>query len=172
MSDTNTAIETSSTSASPLAPLHHTQTATTRNERRRVTGRMKVALDSMVFEGLSFNQAATNAGLTVRTMRYALERPHVLRYLREQKQVFRASVSASNIHKLAELRDTAGNAMAQLGAIKVLEQIDNDPQSQSNVVRSPGFVIVVNAGPNSTKPLIELNPLPREAELGALGDNE
>lgn len=164
MSETTTDIATSQP-AKPLTISTPTPSATVRNERRRVTGRVKQALDAMVYEGKRFDEAAQQAGLTVRTMRYALERPHCLTYLREQKQVFRASVSAQNIHKLAELRDTSGNAMAQLGAIKVLEQIDSDPQSQSGGIRSPGFMIVVNAGSQpagSLKPLIELHSEPRE----------
>lgn len=162
MTDTH---EATRITGQPLAMVAPAPSATVRNERRRVTGRVKLALDAMVYEGKRFDEAALQAGLTVRTMRYALERPHCLRYLREQKQVFRASVSAQNIHKLAELRDSSGNAMAQLGAIKVLEQIDSDPQAQSSAIRSPGFVIVVNAGSQpvgNAKPLIELHSEPRE----------
>lgn len=119
------------------------QTPTTRNERRSITGRMKIALDSMVFEGIAWDKAGPQAGLTVRTMRLAIERPHVIRYLRQQRDVFRASVCAGNISALAKLRADSGNAMAQLGAIKVLEQMGDDAQPGAAPKQAAGMVIVV-----------------------------
>ena len=113
-----------------------------RSQPGRIQGKLKKALDLMVFQGLWFVEASKQVGLLPQAMRKALEKPHVISYLREQKQVFRASVSSQNIFKLADIRDNADNAMAQLGAIKVLEQIDGDVKAnqQSN---QPGFVIVI-----------------------------
>jgi hypothetical protein len=78
----------------PLTPTNSAE----RRANRPITGRVKLALDAMVYEGKRFDEAAIQAGLTVKSMRLALERANALKYLREQKQVFRASISAQNVH--------------------------------------------------------------------------
>lgn len=111
----------------------------------RVGGKLKDALNLIVWEGLAWNEAAAKANFTVAAMRKALERPHVIAYLKAQKQVFRASVSGQNISRLAEIRDRAGNTMAQLGAIKLLEQIDDDQRIGGSQQSTPGVTIIIGA---------------------------
>lgn len=132
----------------------------------KVTGKASLMLDRMIEEGETYQDAAKAVGMHVRHARKAIDSPHVLNELRRRKQVFRASISAANIHHLAKLRDKSGNAMAQLGAIKVLEQIDDDPQSVAARSRAPGVVInIVGAASltpqqprNGANPLIEHEP--------------
>lgn len=132
--------------------------------RNGINGKLKAALHLMVFgptEGdnagiaLSWIEAAKAADFHVQAMRKALDRPHVQAYLRAKKQVFRASASAQNISVLVKLRDTSGNGMVQLGAVKVLEQIGDEPGAGSVQQRAPGMVIVVMNGTNPTTPLTE-----------------
>jgi hypothetical protein len=120
----------------------------------KVTGKLKTALDLMVFGptdgeqpgiALSLADACRATNLHYATMRKALDKPHVRQYLNAQKQVFRASVSAANISRLAEIRDTSGNAMAKLGAIKVLEGISDDPAAAAGVSRAAGVVIIIGS---------------------------
>lgn len=111
--------------------------------------KLSSALDEMVFNGLPFDEAARTAGLTTRAMRKALDKPHVIAELRRRKQVFRAHASAANIHSLVDLRDKSGNAMARLGAIRTLENLDEDGP-QVGVSRSPGVVIVIGSGTSLT----------------------
>lgn len=109
----------------------------------QVTPKVAKALSRMVELGETYQDAAAAVGLHIRAMRKALDKPHVLSELRKRKQVFREAVSAQNIHRLAELRDASGNAMAKLGAIKVLEQIGDDPQHQAARQSMPGFNLVI-----------------------------
>jgi hypothetical protein len=118
----------------------------------RPTGRLKQALDLMVYgpeEGelagcaLSMDAAAREVGLTTRAIRLALDKPHVRTYLNGQKHVFRTSASAANISALVRLRDNSGNAMAQLGAIKTLEQLDDNQPAGAAPQQRAGMVIVV-----------------------------
>ena len=51
--------------------------------------RVKDAIDAIVERGIAYNEAAAESGLTTRTMRLALERPHVLAYLKQQLKVLR-----------------------------------------------------------------------------------
>ena len=134
--------------------------------RNSINGKLKAALHLMVFgptEGdqagiaLSWTEAAKAADFHVQAMRKALERPHVQAYLRAQKQVFRASASAQNISVLVKLRDQSGNGMVQLGAVKVLEQIGDEPGAGSVQQRAPGMVIVVVNGTNPPPPLTTPN---------------
>lgn len=111
----------------------------------RVAGKLVIALQAIVREGQDLQQAAQAAGLTTHTLRRALEKPHVIAYLKAQKDVFRAYISGQNIHRLAEIRDASGNAMAKLGAIKLLEQVDEHDQRSSAGARSPGVVIIVGS---------------------------
>jgi len=142
----------------------------------RIRGKLKLALDLMVYgkDGKRFDHvtAPREVGFTGSAMRKALERADVQRYLSEQKQVFRKSLSAGNIHVLGEIRDDSGNAMARLGAVKLLEQMDQQAPSQSAAARNvtPGVVVVINA--NREAPLIdhqrviEINPLQSNEDVG------
>src|SRR5262249_16937853 len=83
----------------------------------KVTGKLSEVLDLMVEEGMKYPDACIKAGLATRSARAAFDKPHVLNELRRRKQVFRASISAANISRLAEIRDQDDNRMAALGAI-------------------------------------------------------
>lgn len=166
------------TPAGPPPAAHAVVKGTRADPKPKQIGRkLKIALDLMVFgdengDPCEWDEAARKANLTARAMRMALERAHVQRYLREQKQVFRASVSAANILHARRIRNQTGNAMASLGAIKLLEQLENEPQAQSGATRNvtPGVVVVINN--NRDAPLIdhqrviEINPLQSNDDVG------
>jgi hypothetical protein len=86
-----------------------------------VSGRLKHALDLMTWQGLAWDEAALKANLTVRAMRLALKRPHVLKYLRVERGVLLASASGQNLHALARLRDQDENRAAAVQAARTLE---------------------------------------------------
>jgi hypothetical protein len=146
-SDPQHAIATSSP-AKPVTP----SPAPKASKSLRPTGRLKQALDLMVFGpetgelagcALAMDAAAREVGLTTRAIRLALDKPYVRQYINAQKHVFRTSASAQNISALVRLRDNSGNAMAQLGAIKTLEQLDDEQGPGSAPQQRAGMVIVV-----------------------------
>jgi hypothetical protein len=110
-------------------------------KRSEIRGKLRQALDSMVWEGLSYDQAARTVNYHVRSMRRALGRPDVLAYLNRERQVLRASVSPRNIHRLVEIRD-ADNNMPAVQAIKVLEQLGEDQHSRGNSANAPPGVTI------------------------------
>lgn len=135
-----------------------------RSQPGRIEGKLKTAINDMVDNGTPWQQAAENAGLHMRNMRLALEKPHVIKYLRAAKQVSRERVSAANIFKLAEIRDQAENKMASLGAIKLLEQIEDEQAKSIGSQRSPGLQVVIlmqqpAASPIGQMPIIDAKPL-------------
>jgi hypothetical protein len=109
----------------------------------RITKRMRDAIDVMVERGLNYQTAAAETGLSTRHMRLQLSKPHVIAYYKAQCQVFRASTTARNLHRLCEIRD-ADNNMPAVNAIKALELI-NDEQTNTKQTTSPGVTIrIVN----------------------------
>jgi hypothetical protein len=115
-------------------------------KRLEVRGKLRQSLDAMVWEGMTYLEAAKSYGFSSSSMRKALSRPHVLAYLRAEREVLRASASPRNIHRLIAIRDAADN-MPAVNAIKALEQIGDDPASSSAAQhRAPGVVIVIQNG--------------------------
>lgn len=137
----------------------------------KVTGKLKVALDTMVWEGLKRPDAAAKAGLSDHGVREALRRPHVKAYYLSQLEVLRTSERARNIHALVEVRDDPANKMARVQAVRTLENLSDAAESHagSAQLRSPGVVIVVAPGAtvNEIKQ-IDVNPRSgAESEDGA-----
>lgn len=131
--------------ATDLAP--QPQQPIKRRSALPVTRNVAKAIRLMIEEGLTYQQAAEAVGMHVRPMRTALEKPHVLAYMRQQRQVFRASINASNDLRLAKVRDNSGNALAIVQAVRTLEGMDTDAQqSVAGRAQVAGFVIVLREG--------------------------
>src|SRR5260370_2351705 len=92
-----------------------------KSARNGVSGRLKTALDDMTWNGTAWEDAARKANLTVRAMRLALKRPHVLKYLRAERGVLLATASGQNLKALATLRDQTENRAAAVQAARTLE---------------------------------------------------
>lgn len=125
---------------------------------KRITPQISEALHLMVTEGLRYQQAAERLGIPMRSMRSAIERPHVLSELKRRKEVFRASICGGNIHRLAEIRDAAKN-MPAVNAIKELERMGEVVNSGSIAGRlAPGLVIQVMQIVQSASPSMNDRP--------------
>lgn len=109
----------------------------------RVTGQLAVALKAIAWDGAELHEAAQAAGMKTRNLRLALEKRHVLAFLKEQREVFRSYVSAQNIRHAKELRDTSKNAMARLGAMKYIDNVADEATISAARARAPGVVIVI-----------------------------
>jgi hypothetical protein len=77
----------------------------------------------MVWEGMAWNDAAQKMNFRTRSMRLAMERQHVLRYLAAQRRVLLAQSSGQNLHRLGELRDQDSNPAAAVQAARALEAL-------------------------------------------------
>ena len=110
---------------------------------KRLTARVRQAVELMVWDGKPYNEAATEAGLTVRAMRLALARPHVMAFYKAELQVLRTSEEPRSIHRLAQIREAANNMPAVVAAKHLLE-LEQTNTSNSNAT-SPGVTIrIVN----------------------------
>jgi hypothetical protein len=118
----------------------------------KITGRLKAALEFMVWEGASRKQAAERAGLSDHGLRQALRRPHVLAYYRSECEVLRASGRAKRLHRLDELATQDENRNAAVAAIKVAEQLGEEPAAARGGVQLPGLTIQIIGGPAAPSP--------------------
>jgi hypothetical protein len=157
-------------------PSHQAISAQTRSRPGRVTGRLKLAIDAVVEEGLDPYEAAAKVGMHARSMRLALNRRHVLAYLRQQREVLRQTASAQNIHHAIAMRAGSTNEMAKLGAMKFIEAIEDEVQRRGHVpALTPGLVIqIVNNSAPSREPekMINITPsVPVDAADDAIADD-
>jgi len=111
---------------------------------KRVGKKLFHAIELIVFEGKELSEAAAEAGLTTYTLPQAFARPQVLAHLRERREVLRAATSGKNILRLCEIRD-AENNMPAVNAIKVLEQIGDEPRFSETT--TPGICIRIVSSP-------------------------
>jgi hypothetical protein len=121
----------------------NSQLARNKTPPPRISRRLKQAIDAIVHDAKSWNEAANENGLTMRTIRLAFERPHVMAYYKAQCQVLRVSHSARNIHRLCEIRD-AENNMPAVNAIKALELIGDEQTNKPNVPSAGITIRIVN----------------------------
>lgn len=121
---------------------------------RSLSGKLRLALNYMIWGpengmALEWQEAARRAGLRVRTMRLAIQKPHVRQYLNEQRRALLAASSAQNISRAAAIRDQDDNKMAAVNAIKLLESGDVFG-GDAAPVRTPGICIQI-IGPNTSR---------------------
>lgn len=141
-----------------------------------VTGKVKRAIDAMVFDGLIRKAAAEHAGLKEHSLYVAFTKPHVKVYYNQQLEVLRTSARARNFHRLEEIREQDSNLTAAVHAIKTLEG-DNTSKNNVNVSVTnvmPGIVIDLtddkSAGQQmDDQMIIEVNPLSDKAPVGNSG---
>jgi hypothetical protein len=98
-------------------------------------------------EQFDFAKAARVAGVSTERLRDDLQRPHVRKYLREQRRAQIEAVCAANPIVLAAIRDHGKNEMARVQAIRTSEAlresaIEEDRGASARAI-SPGLVIQI-----------------------------
>ncbi len=109
----------------------------------KVTGKLRRAIDAMVWQGLRRDDAAAAAGLQVHSLREALRKPHVKQAYLAECEVLRVSGLARNIHRLEEIRDAANNMPAVQAIDRLMRSPDAD-QVRPGAVMAPGLVVQIN----------------------------
>lgn len=131
-----------------------------------VTGRLKTAIDAMVWQGLKRDEAAASANLTAHALYSALRKPHVKAYYLAECEVLRTSGRARRIHRLEEISEATSNLNASVQAIRTLDAPDNanNPMGsgRSASVTMPGLVIQIIQQPDPQPQIVRheaANPL-------------
>jgi hypothetical protein len=150
----------------PAEPTPQAIAAQDRSEPRRVTGKLKAAIDRMVWFGDKRADAATAACMSDHGLRSALRKPHVLAFYRRELGALREGERARNVHRLVELREQDENRNAAVKAIQVLEMTDPEIMRRGGDGTSPGIVIRIITpaaqplSPNPKEIVIEHEPSP------------
>jgi hypothetical protein len=129
-------------------PTRQAIAAKDRSGKGMVTGRLKRALDEMVWSGARRADAATIAGMTDHSLRSALKKPHVKAYYVTELGILRESTKAKIHHRLEALSDQDENKAAAVKACQVL--IADDPvydNRRAGMGQVPGLVIQIVQSP-------------------------
>jgi hypothetical protein len=155
-----------STGPDATYPTRQVIAAKGRSGKGVVTGRLKRALDEMVWSGARRADAAIAAGMTDHSLRSALKKPHVKAYYLTELGSLRESTRAKIHHRLEALSEQDENKAAAVKACQVL--IADDPiydNRRAGMVQMPGLVIqIVNDLPAPRERVaIDITP-PRQRE--------
>ncbi len=111
----------------------------------KIGNKLKRAIDLVVFEGAELQEAAAGAGLTTYQLRQAFGRAHVITYLKQRREVFRAAINGKNIYRLDKIANS-GNQPA-VNAIRLLEQIDEAESGRTQTNTTPHVTVkIVSVG--------------------------
>jgi hypothetical protein len=137
-----------------------------RSKRLGVTGKLRAAIEAMIWEGLPRKEAAEKAGLADASIRFAIRKAHVLAHYNAELAALRTSLRARNVHRLDTIADTSGNDMARVASIKALEQMADtaDQLHGPGQTATPGVQIVIMMREPAAKvadlPVINIEPTP------------
>jgi glycyl-tRNA synthetase (class II) len=120
-----------------------------RSRRNAVSGKLKVALEAMVWDNLTRKEAAALTGLADSSLRFAFRKPHVMAHYHAELAALRNNLRAKNIHRLDGIADKSDNDMARVASIKAMEQIADqaDEKQRPGAGIMPGLQIVIIGGP-------------------------
>lgn len=115
----------------------------------RVTGKVRTAIEAMVWQGLPRKEAAELAGLSEHGLYKALRKPPVKAFYLDECEMLRTSGRARRIHRLEAMVEQDDNKAAVVNAVLALERL-GETQGNANAGHSitPGVVIqIVQAAP-------------------------
>jgi hypothetical protein len=134
-----------------------------RSARNRVTGKLRIAIEAMVWEALPRAEAAAKAGMADSSLRFALRKPHVLAHHNAELAALRTSLRARNVHRLDSIADKSGNDAARVRTLESLADA-SEQHFGSRSSQTPGVVIqIIQAAPLpkiADMPVIHIDPSP------------
>ena len=115
-----------------------------RRRPRGLTRAIRTAIDAIVFDRCTRDEACQKAGISERALYLALEKPEVAAHWNAQVHVLRVGERAANVHALAGIRDKSGNAMAVVQAARTLDQLEDSETAAAKAAQlKPGLQIVI-----------------------------
>jgi hypothetical protein len=117
---------------------------------------------------LTLFEAAAAVGMKPWSLRKAFYQPTVVAHLRRERRAFIAILTAANPAALARIRDRAANTIAQLGAIKQLDdELAETITHRSNAAESSPHMtiqIINQVAPPAPTTVIDVQPEPERVE--------
>jgi hypothetical protein len=135
-----------------------TKLSADRSKPLAVTGRLKRAIELMVWEGLTRDDAAVKAGLRPHSLYVAFRKPHVKSYYLAEVEVLRLSGRAKRLHRLDALAMQDENKNAAVAAIKVADAIPDElPQRFGTGAQTPGVTIrIIQVAAPVSAPMVDV----------------
>jgi hypothetical protein len=132
-----------------------------------VTGRLKRAIELMVWSGLTRDEAAVKAGLRPHSLYVAFRKGHVKSYYLGEVEVLRMSGKAKRLHRLDALAMQDENKNAAVSAIKAADAIPDEAQLRAQTgAQSAGITIrIVQQTVVAPTELPIINVTPNEPRL-------
>jgi hypothetical protein len=116
---------------------------TTNGKMLMPSGKVRTAVDLMIWSGTHRDDAAKVAGLTPKSLYNAFRKHHVRQYYLAQLEVLRTSAKARTFHRLEELAHQDDNRGAAVKACQVILTDEVRPLAGASGPASPGFTIVI-----------------------------
>ena len=121
---------------------------TGRSKALQVTGRLRKAVELMIWQGHSRDEAADAAGMVRKSLYNAFRKHHVKAYFRAELGALRESARAKNFHHLETIAAESENDMAKVAAIKTMTmeywtEEESQRRPAGGHVSSPGMTIVI-----------------------------
>jgi hypothetical protein len=123
----------------------------------KITGKVRTAIEAMVWLGLKRDEAAQHAGMKDNSLYVAMRRPDVKAFYLAECEMLRLSGKARRIHRLDEISEQNDNKAAAVNAIMALERLgDDNPLSSLSNPRTPGVVVQIINNPG-TQPIASVS---------------
>jgi hypothetical protein len=131
-----------------------------RSSPLKVTGKLRIAIEQMVWHGARRADAAATAGLKDHSLRAALRKSHVMGHYHAELGVLRESTRARNFHRLDGIAEDSPNTMARVAAIKTMEAVSDPIASAAQGQQLAGYVISLDE-PSTGLSVRIVSPIPR-----------
>jgi hypothetical protein len=118
-----------------------------RSSPLKVTGKLRIAIEQMVWHGARRADAAATAGLKDHSLRAALRKAHVMGHYHAELGVLRESTRARNFHRLDGIAEDSPNTMARVAAIKTMEAVSDPIAAVASRQSMAGYVIDIGPDP-------------------------
>jgi hypothetical protein len=130
-----------------------------RRRPRGLTRAVRTAIDAIIGDRCTRDEACKRAAITERALYLALAKPEVAAHWNAAVQVLRTGERAANLFALIDVRDNSGNAMARVTAAKALELVPEHEAAARGQQMMPGLQIVIVQGAGGP-PLRTIGPAP------------
>jgi hypothetical protein len=116
-----------------------------RRRPRGLTRAIRTAIEAIVFDRCTRDEACKKAGITERALYLGLEKPEVATHWNAQIVMLRTGERAANTFALIDVRDgSTGNPMARVQAARSLEAMADETPAGAIADRNrPGVVIQI-----------------------------
>ena len=116
-----------------------------RSKRLAITGKLRIAIEAMIWEALPRAEAAAKAGMADSSLRFALRKAHVIAFHNAELATLRTSLRARSAHRLNTIAQESPNHMVSVAAIKTLECLAEASEQHlgGGQRQTPGVVIQI-----------------------------